>query len=94
MSNDRKSSFNKKKYYDAHEYREELWVDYQLDDAKFVQGLIQMSVAYFHITNLNIIGAKRLFEKCLPKLKCYDKGFKNVNVQYLIESVNKSFSSI
>ena len=87
-------AFNKKKYYDAHEYWEELWIDYQLDDAKFIQGLIQMSVGYFHITNLNIIGAKRLFEKCLPKLKCYEKGVKNINVQYLIESVDKSLNNL
>ena len=87
-------AFNKKKYYDAHEYWEELWIDYQLDDAKFIQGLIQMSVGYFHITNLNIIGAKRLFEKCLPKLKYYEKGVKNINVQYLIESVDKSLNNL
>ena len=53
-------AFNKKKYYDAHEYWEELWIDYQLDDAKFIQGLIQMSVGYFHITNLNYYWCKEI----------------------------------
>ena len=29
-------AFNKKKFYDAHEYWEELWLEYKLDDAKFI----------------------------------------------------------
>ena len=32
-------AFNKRKFYDAHEYWEELWLDYQLNDAMFIQGL-------------------------------------------------------
>ena len=47
------NAFNDKDYYDAHEYWEDLWSDYILKDAKFVQGLIQLSVGYFHISNYN-----------------------------------------
>ena len=42
-------AFNERKFYDAHEYWEELWLEYKLDDAKFIQGLIQLSVSYFHL---------------------------------------------
>ena len=45
-------SFNESDFYDAHEYWEELWSDYILSDRKFIQGLIQLAVAYFHITNI------------------------------------------
>ena len=29
------AAFNKRQFYDAHEYWEELWLEYKLDDAKF-----------------------------------------------------------
>ena len=87
-------AFNNRKYYDAHEYWENLWIDYQLEDAKFIQGLIQLSVGYFHITNLNINGAKGLFSKCLPKLKLYKAGCRGVNVNLLIEAVNKTVKDL
>ena len=48
------NAFNANKFYDAHEYWEDLWSDYRLKDPKFIQALIQLSVGYFHISNLNI----------------------------------------
>ena len=64
-------SFNRREFYDAHEYFEEIWTNYQLDDRIFIQGLIQLSVAYFHITNSNKNGAMGLFKKSLSKLDSY-----------------------
>ena len=49
--------FNEKKFYDAHEIWEELWSEDRLKDDLFIQGLIQLSVAFFHITNLNLKGS-------------------------------------
>ena len=46
-------AYNEREFYDAHEYWEDLWSDYVLPDAKFIQALIQLSVGYFHITNSN-----------------------------------------
>ena len=63
------NAFNDKDYYDAHEYWEDLWSDYKISDADFVQGMIQLAVACFHITNLNKKGALSLFNKCLIKLE-------------------------
>ena len=87
-------AFNNRRYYDAHEYWEELWIDYQLKDAKLIQGLIQLSVGYFHITNLNINGAKSMFNKCLPKLDLYKQNSRGVDVFYLIEAVNKTIDNL
>ena len=87
-------AFNNKKYYDAHEYWEDLWTDYRLEDAEFIQGLIQLSVGYFHITNLNINGAKGLFGKCLPKLKLYREGCRGVNVNLLIDAVDETLKNL
>ena len=78
--------FNDKKFYEAHESWEELWTEFNLDDALLIQGLIQLSVAYFHITNINLKGSKNLFNKSLSKLEKFKlKNNRNINVQEIID---------
>ena len=89
--------FNEKKFYDAHETWEELWSEYRLKDDLFIQGLIQLSVAFFHITNLNLKGSSNLFKKCLPKLKKFPINHRNINVSEIIicaENSEKKVNSI
>ena len=83
-------SFNQSDYYDAHEYWEDLWSDYRLEDAKFIQALIQLSVGYFHISNLNRNGAIGLFNKCIPKLEEYSPEHCNIDISNILECVQTS----
>ena len=62
-------AFNARCFYDAHEYWEELWLDYKLKDATFIQGLIQLAVSYFHLFNNNLNGARSMMQKCLGKFE-------------------------
>ena len=87
-------SFNDKSFYDAHESWELLWTEYALKDALFVQGLIQLSVAFFHITNLNLIGSKNLFNKCLPKLKKFPSNHRDLNLSDIIDSAEESLKMV
>tara|TARA_B100000676_G_scaffold240805_1_gene241819 strand:+ start:774 stop:1148 length:375 start_codon:yes stop_codon:yes gene_type:complete len=87
-------SFNNKSFYDAHESWELLWTEYALQDALFIQGLIQLSVAFFHITNLNLIGSKNLFNKCLPKLKKFPSNHRDLNLSDIIDSAEESLQMV
>ena len=82
--------FNEKKFYNAHEAWEELWTDYVLKDALFIQGLIQLSVAFFHITNFNLRGSNNLFAKCLPKLKKFPSNHRGFNLVEIIDCAERS----
>jgi len=62
-------AFNADNSFEAHEHREDLWSLHQLPDRDFVQGLIQLAVGCFHLTNDNLNGARGLFAMCLPKLE-------------------------
>ena len=86
--------FNNGKYYDAHEIWEELWNDYPLKDPLFIQGLIQVSVAYFHIINLNLKGSLSLFNKSLPKLKKFPSNHRNLNLSEFIFAIESSKENI
>ena len=63
--------FNNREFYDAHEYWEELWLEYHLSDKKFVQALIQLTVAYYHLSTGNTKGARSLLNKSLDKMKLF-----------------------
>tara|TARA_B100000401_G_scaffold408978_1_gene326140 strand:- start:335 stop:706 length:372 start_codon:yes stop_codon:yes gene_type:complete len=84
------NSFKNKQFYEAHEFWEELWIDYKLTDPKFIQGLIQLSVAYFHITNLNKKGAISLFKKCSVKLKLFAPCHREINVSNILKKIQMS----
>ena len=87
-------SFNSSNFYDAHEYWEDLWSDYRLEDAKFIQALIQLAVGYFHITNQNKNGAIGLLKKCKPKFEQYIPYCRGINVKNLLMFVNESLECL
>ena len=81
-------AFNKKNFYDAHELWEELWLDYKIEDAKCIQGLIQLAVSYFHLFNDNLKGARSMIRKCLTKFKDFNS-CRGIDIVKLIEEVEK-----
>ena len=89
-------AFNKRNFYDAHEYWEELWLDYKLEDSKFIQGLIQLAVSYYHLFNNNLNGAKSMIKKCLGKFENFDKS-RGIDVNDLknqVQDVKNHINSI
>ena len=81
-------AFNNRQYYDAHEYWEDLCLNYKLEDAKFIQGLIQLAVSYFHFFNKNLKGARSMIKKCLTKFEPY-KRERGMDVAGLITQIIK-----
>jgi len=86
--------FNDKKFYDAHEYWEELWLEYYLEDKKFIQGLIQMTVGYYHLTTGNIRGARSLLNKSLDKMKMFSPFNRGIDIDQIIELIEISLIMI
>ena len=81
-------SFKEHQFYDAHEHWEDLWSDYRLADAKFIQGLIQLAVGYFHISNDNKNGARGLFNKCIPKLAEYRPKYRGIDIENILVAID------
>ena len=53
--------FNEQEFFEAHDELEELWSELFGEPKRFVQGLIQASVALFHFGNENFGGARKLY---------------------------------
>ena len=77
-------AFRKHEFYDAHEYWEDLWSDFNFSDRKFIQGLIQLAVSFVHLGNGNLTGAKNLLKKCQQKCS-------NVRTVYVCVRHNYNF---
>ena len=76
-------------YFEAHEYWEDLWSDFYIEDKKFIQGLIQLSVSFVHLENNNLNGARSLLKKCNEKFENYSGFHRGIDVDLLLKDIEK-----
>lgn len=67
--------FNGRRFWDAHESWETIWLAAESDMEQFLQGLIQLAAAYHHIQRGTLRGAPRLFDAALGRLAAFPDGF-------------------
>jgi uncharacterized protein len=60
--------FNSRKFFEAHEALEAIWLHAQGDEKIFLHGLIQIAAAFHHYTRRNPAGFSSLLEKGWKKL--------------------------
>ena len=79
--------FNERNFFDAHETWEDVWRESKGPEKKFLQGLIQVAVAFHHHSTGNIVGACSLFERARKNLAEYPENFGGISVATLTASV-------
>jgi len=60
--------FNRGEFYECHEILEAAWLEASGSQKIFLQGLIQLAVAFFHLRRGNNAGSSRLLRAGLEKL--------------------------
>jgi predicted metal-dependent hydrolase len=63
--------FNSRRFWEAHEAWETLWLVAESDLEQYLQGLIQIAAAYHHIQRRTYRGAPRLFAAGLQRLEAF-----------------------
>ncbi len=63
--------FNKKKFFEAHEELEDAWRDETGGIRNLYQGILQVAVAYLHVTRRNFNGAVKVYERSARWLNGY-----------------------
>lgn len=71
--------FNARKFWEAHEAWEELWLAAESEVVQFLQGLIQLAAAYHHVQRGTLRGAVRLFDAALGRLASFPAEFCGVD---------------
>lgn len=80
------SEFQAGDYYGCHDSLEALWMDAIEPEKTFVQGILQVSVGCYHLTNGNAKGSMILLGEGVKRLKEYQPDFESIDVKTLVES--------
>ena len=86
--------FNGERFFEAHEVLEDLWHEYRDVDRIFIQGLIQIAAAFYHVQSHNLKGALSQFTKGSEKLKHFLPAYRDVSVAKLLEDVRENLQRI
>jgi uncharacterized protein len=65
------AEFNDGLFFECHDTLEELWAGLRGPSRDFFQGLIQVAVAFHHLSNLNAGGASSMMERALGRFRAY-----------------------
>lgn len=86
--------FNAREFYDAHEVWEDVWRESHGLEKRFLQGLIQASVAFHHHSTGNSVGAYSLMERAHKNLAACPTDFGRINLSPLLESLQQWRASL
>ena len=86
--------FNEQNFFDCHETLEELWQDFHGAEREMIQGIIQISVAYYHAGSSNFAGALKLMSRGVERVKRYETGTLGLNLALFIEQVSADLGSL
>ncbi|WP_107670605.1 DUF309 domain-containing protein [Cyanothece sp. BG0011] len=77
--------FNRREFYACHDTLEAIWIDAAESDKRFYQGILQVAVGCYHLTNHNWRGAVILLGEGVRRLRDYQPDHETVNVTQLLE---------
>jgi len=81
--------FNAGKYFECHDTLEEIWMGTSGRERIFLQGLIQVSVGFYHFGNGNPSGALSQWGKGTMKLSAFGSEFEGVRLGPLMDAVRE-----
>jgi uncharacterized protein len=79
--------FNRGDYFECHDTLEDLWHDTRGRDRLFLQGLIQISVGFYHFFNQNYKGATSQLTRGLGKLDGYRPAHRGTELELFSREV-------
>lgn len=79
------AEFNQQQFYACHDTFEAIWVEAPEADKRFYQGILQVAVGCYHLSNNNLRGAIILLGEAVRRLCDYQPDYQGVNVELLLE---------
>jgi uncharacterized protein len=86
--------FNSGEYFRAHEVWEEIWLSASGRNKTFLQGLIQLTAAFHHLSRGNLAGATSLLKAGLAKLGGFPAENVGINLVALRTDSEKCLSEV
>ena len=79
------AEFNQRQFYPCHDTLEAIWVAAPEIDKRFYQGILQVAVGCYHLSNDNLKGAIILLGEGVRRLRDYQPDYEGVDVSQLLE---------
>jgi predicted metal-dependent hydrolase len=79
--------YNAGEFFAAHESWESVWLTTPPPEKTFLQGLIQVTVAFHHLQRGNTLGATRLLTAALRKLEPHAPSFCGISTTPLCDDI-------
>ncbi len=84
------NKFNEADYFECHEILEDIWFDVRDDSRNFYQGLLHISVAFYHLTKKNNFkGTLIQLNKAIEKLDSYKVVYSGIDVPKLAAQIKR-----
>lgn len=76
-------------FFAAHEAWESVWLGLQEPDKTFLQGLVQVTAAFYHLQRNNPLGTALLLQAALQRLERYPARFGGISVTLLCNDIRE-----
>lgn len=86
--------FNAGEYFEAHEELETAWRAESGPIRSLYQGILQISVAYLHLTRNNYEGAVKVYGRAIKWLRAYPDSCRGVDVGQLKRDAGTVFAEV
>lgn len=77
--------FNAEQFYACHDTLEAVWMAAEHAEKPFYQGILQISVAFYHLGNLNWRGGAILLGEGINRLRKFEPTHEGVDVEVLVD---------
>jgi uncharacterized protein len=81
--------FNRREFFEAHEVLEDVWRAAPEPERKFLQGLIQVAVAFHHRSCGNLVGFRSVLARACRNLSTYPALYQRVNLTALLSNLEE-----
>lgn len=79
--------FNQKQFYECHDSLEALWMEAPEFEKNFYQGILQVAVAFYHLSNHNWQGAVILLGEGRRRLQRYQPTYAGLDIDGFVVRV-------
>ncbi|NJP11653.1 MAG: DUF309 domain-containing protein [Leptolyngbyaceae cyanobacterium RU_5_1] len=81
--------FNQRQFYACHDTLEALWIEALQSDKNFYQGVLQVAVALYHLSNQNWRGAVILMGEGTSRLRHYEPDYADIDVSDFLSETSQ-----
>jgi uncharacterized protein len=79
--------YRAQKFFEAHEHWEIVWLASKEPEKTFLQGVIQVAAAFYHLQRDNPLGTRFLLRRAQTRLERYPEYFSGIDVSALRKEI-------